>query len=181
MMQKLDPVEAIEKGIAVGIREMGERFQRFEIFLPHLVLASDATTDAMKVLVAAIPEDRIGLVKRGRIVVGTVEGDLHEGYHVVDLVKACFPGGSITGAPKIRAMQIIDELEPTKRSVYTGAIGYIGADENMDINIAIRTFIVNRDRAFFQVGGGIVADSEPESEYDETLDKARALIESVSR
>ncbi len=74
----VDPVEAIEKGLAVGIREMGERFQRFEIFLPHLVLASDATTDAMKVLVDAIPEDRIGSVKRGRIVVGTVEGDLHD-------------------------------------------------------------------------------------------------------
>jgi len=113
--------------------------------------------------------------------VATVEGELHEGFDIIDLLKACFPGGSITGAPKIRAMEIIDELEPTKRSVYTGAIGYISSNGCMDLNIAIRTFIVNGKRAFFQVGGGIVADSEPESEYDETLDKAKALIQSVSQ
>ena len=83
---------------------------------------------------------------------------------------------SISGAPKIRAMQIIDELEPTRRSVYTGAIGYLGFDGGMDLNIAIRTFLVQGGRAWFQAGGGIVADSQPENEYDETAQKARALI-----
>ena len=111
--------------------------------------------------------------------VGTVEGDIHPRFGLVDLIKACFPGGSITGAPKIRAMQIIDELEPTKRSVYTGAIGYMDFGGQMDLNIAIRTFLVRGRQAFFQAGGGLVADSDPESEYEETLHKARALMEAV--
>ncbi len=110
---------------------------------------------------------------------GTVEGELHPRYDFIDLIKATFPGGSITGAPKVRAMQIIDELEPTKRSVYTGAIGYIGFNGNIDLNIAIRTFLVKDDHVYFQVGGGIVADSSPEEEYEETLHKARALIETL--
>jgi para-aminobenzoate synthetase component 1 len=95
------------------------------------------------------------------------------------LLKAAFPGGSITGAPKVRAMQIIDELEPTKRSVYTGAMGYLSFNGNIDLNIAIRTFLVKDDHIYFQVGGGIVADSNPEDEYEETLHKARALIETL--
>ncbi len=108
--------------------------------------------------------------------VATVEGELHKGHDIVDLIKATFPGGSITGAPKIRAMEIIDELEPTKRSVYTGKIGYIGFDGTADLNIAIRTILLAEGRACLQVGGGIVADSEPEAEYQETLDKARAMF-----
>jgi para-aminobenzoate synthetase component 1 len=111
--------------------------------------------------------------------VTTVEGDLHEGRGLVDLLKAAFPGGSITGAPKIRAMEIIDELEPTRRSVYTGAIGYIGLDGSADLNIAIRTILLAQGRALLQVGGGIVADSDPEAEYQETLDKARALVQAL--
>jgi len=111
--------------------------------------------------------------------VATVEGDLHRRYDRVDLIRATFPGGSITGAPKIRAMEIIDELEPTKRSVYTGNIGYIGFDGRMDLNIAIRTMLLARGRAYLQVGGGIVADSGPEAEYQETLDKARAMFQAL--
>ena len=111
--------------------------------------------------------------------VATVEGKLHSRYDAIDLLKATFPGGSITGAPKVRAMQIIDELEPTKRSVYTGAMGYLSFNGNIDFNIAIRTFLVKDDHIFFQVGGGIVADSNPEDEYQETLHKARALIETL--
>ena len=111
--------------------------------------------------------------------VGTVEGDIHPRFGIVDLIKACFPGGYITGAPKIRSMQIIDELEPTKRSVYTGAIGYIDFGGSMDLNIVIRTFLVRGRQAYFQAGGGIVADSEPEAEFEETLHKARALMEAV--
>ena len=111
--------------------------------------------------------------------VATVEGELHSRYDSIDLLKATFPGGSITGAPKVRAMQIIDELEPTKRNVYTGAMGYLSFNGNIDLNIAIRTFLVKDDHIFFQVGGGIVADSNPEDEYQETLHKARALIETL--
>ncbi|MBM4039964.1 MAG: aminodeoxychorismate synthase component I [Planctomycetes bacterium] len=113
--------------------------------------------------------------------VSTVEGTLHEGRDLVDLLKATFPGGSITGAPKIRSMEIIDELEPTQRSVYTGSIGYIGLDGTMDLNIAIRTILVRDGRAFFQVGGGIVADSDPAAEYQETLDKGRRLFAALGR
>ncbi|MGQ3685721.1 MAG: aminodeoxychorismate synthase component I [Candidatus Loosdrechtia sp.] len=111
--------------------------------------------------------------------VSTIEGNLQKHYDVIDLLKATFPGGSVTGAPKIRAMQIIDELEPTKRSVYTGAIGYIGFNGNMDLNIAIRTFIVKGRMVYFQVGSGIVADSNEEEEYEETMHKAKALIDSL--
>ncbi len=111
--------------------------------------------------------------------VSTIEGDMYERYDLIDLLKATFPGGSITGAPKIRAMQIIDELEPTQRSVYTGAMGYIGFNGDADLNIAIRTFIMKGKAVYFQVGSGIVADSDAEEEYEETLHKARALIDSL--
>jgi para-aminobenzoate synthetase component 1 len=109
----------------------------------------------------------------------TVTGQLREGKSRIDLLKASFPGGSITGAPKVRAMEIIDELEPTRRSVYTGSIGYLSFSGEMDINIVIRTFIVKDGRAYFQVGGAIVYDSEPEAEYIETLDKGKALIQAL--
>jgi len=110
----------------------------------------------------------------------TVEGRLRKGEDGIGLLKASFPGGSITGAPKVRAMEIIDELEPTRRSVYTGSIGYLGFDGNLDLNIVIRTFIVKDGRAYFQVGGAVVYDSEPEAEYQETLDKARALVAALN-
>jgi len=113
--------------------------------------------------------------------VASVEGTLFGGADLVDLLKATFPGGSITGAPKVRAMQIIDELEPTRRSVYTGAIGYIGLDGRMEVNIAIRTLIQVGRQVHLQVGGGIVADSTPEGEYEETLDKARSLFAALGR
>jgi para-aminobenzoate synthetase component 1 len=109
----------------------------------------------------------------------TVLGKLRRGKTNVDLLKAAFPGGSITGAPKVRAMEIIDELEPTRRSVYTGSVGYLGFNENMDINIVIRTFLIKEGRAYFQVGGGIIYDSKSEAEYMETLDKARGLIDAL--
>ncbi|MFC2019852.1 aminodeoxychorismate synthase component I [Chloroflexota bacterium] len=110
----------------------------------------------------------------------TVVGQLCAGKGRTDLLKATFPGGSITGAPKVRAMEIIDELEPTRRSVYTGSIGYLSFSGEMDLNIVIRTILVKGGRAYFQVGGGIVYDSRPEAEYDETLDKARALIQALN-
>jgi para-aminobenzoate synthetase component 1 len=110
----------------------------------------------------------------------TVVGRLREGKGRIDLLKATFPGGSITGAPKVRAMEIIDELEPTRRSVYTGSLGYLSFGGDMDLDIVIRTIIVKGGRAYFQVGGAIVYDSRPESEYIETLDKGKALIQALS-
>ncbi|MBI5829102.1 MAG: aminodeoxychorismate synthase component I [Chloroflexi bacterium] len=107
--------------------------------------------------------------------VATVEGRLRPAATRADLLRAAFPGGSITGAPKIRSMQIIEELESLRRHVYCGAIGYLGFDGRMDLNIAIRTITIVGDQAYFHAGGGIVADSDPKAEYEETLHKARAL------
>jgi para-aminobenzoate synthetase component I len=111
--------------------------------------------------------------------VATIEGRLKPGVGPVDVIRAVFPGGSITGAPKIRAMEIIDELEPNRRSVYTGAIGYLSLGGLAAFNIAIRTMLVEGDRVTYQVGGGIVADSDPEAEYLETLDKGRGMARAI--
>jgi len=112
--------------------------------------------------------------------VSTVEGVLKEGKDHIDCLRACFPGGSITGAPKIRAMEIIDELEPNQRGVYTGSIGYIGFNRETDLNIVIRTMVITGGKIYFHAGGGIVADSDPEAEYEETLHKAKALIKTLT-
>ena len=109
--------------------------------------------------------------------VSTVTGRLRDDCDAVDLLTATFPGGSITGAPKIRAMEIIAELEPVRRGVYTGSIGCLGFDGSVNLNIAIRTAVVKDGMCHFHVGGGIVADSDPEAEYQETLDKGRAFLE----
>jgi para-aminobenzoate synthetase component 1 len=111
--------------------------------------------------------------------VSTVVGKLEAGKDVFDLVKAAFPGGSMTGAPKIEAMSIIDSLEPVKRGIYSGSIGYLDYSGNADLNIVIRTILVKDGKAYFQVGGAVVADSDPEGEYLETLDKARALVRAL--
>jgi para-aminobenzoate synthetase component 1 len=111
--------------------------------------------------------------------VSTVLGELDPDADAIDLLRATFPGGSITGAPKVRAMEIIAELEPTQRGVYCGSIGYLSATGTMDTSIVIRTYLALRGQVYFQAGGGIVADSDPELEYRETLDKARGLIETL--
>ena len=111
--------------------------------------------------------------------VATIAGELREDVTFNDILKAMFPGGSITGAPKIRAMEIIEEFEPTARGVYTGAIGFIGLDGVVCLNIAIRTIIITGGRAFVQSGGGIVADSDPQAEWEETIVKARALLAGI--
>lgn len=107
--------------------------------------------------------------------VATVVGKLRKDCDVIDLIKATFPGGSITGAPKIRAMEIIDEVEPTQRNVYTGSIGYIGFEGSLDLNIAIRTMVRKGNKVYFQVGGGIVWDSDVAEEYEETFKKAASI------
>jgi para-aminobenzoate synthetase component 1 len=111
--------------------------------------------------------------------VSTIEGVLRNDVTFVDLLRATFPGGSVTGAPKIRAMEIIESLEPVRRGPYCGAIGYLSTDGHMQFNIAIRTMIAQGDRVHFSVGGGIVADSEPAAEYDETIVKAKAMFASL--
>lgn len=111
--------------------------------------------------------------------VATIAGQLRDEITFCDCLKAMFPGGSITGAPKIRSMEIIDETEPTARGVYTGSIGYIGLDGNVCLNIAIRTIIIAGQKAYAQTGGGIVADSDPDAEWNETITKARALLAGI--
>ena len=108
--------------------------------------------------------------------VSTVKGVLAEGQHALDLLRNCFPGGSITGAPKIRSMEIIEELEPNRRGIYCGSIGYIGFNGNMDTNIAIRTLVHSDNKIRFWAGGGIVNDSVMDDEYQESFDKAAALL-----
>ena len=108
--------------------------------------------------------------------VSTVEGILKEDVSAIKCIKECFPGGSITGTPKIRAMEIIEELEGLKRNIYTGSIGYFDFRGNADFNIAIRTIVKKDNKAYFGVGGGITYDSIEEDEYNETLDKAKALM-----
>ncbi len=110
--------------------------------------------------------------------VSTVRGQLQRGKGATDLLRACFPGGSITGAPKIRAMEIIEELEPTRRGPYCGSMGYIGFDGAMDTSILIRTLVYQGGNVSFQAGGGIVADSRPDAEYEETFLKAEAIFNS---
>src|SRR5205823_7506816 len=108
--------------------------------------------------------------------VSEVRGRLRPGKTALDLLRAAFPGGSVTGAPKVRAMEIIAELEPTARGPYCGCLGYLGFDGSMDTNLLIRTLTLGRGWMQFPVGGGIVADSDPAAEYDETLHKARGLL-----
>ena len=112
--------------------------------------------------------------------VATVAGRLREEITFCDVLKALFPGGSITGAPKIRSMEIIDETEPTARGIYTGSIGFIGIDGSACLNIAIRTIIIKNQKAYAQAGGGIVADSDPQAEWAETIVKARALLAGIN-
>lgn len=108
--------------------------------------------------------------------VSTITGQLAPGRDALALLRDCFPGGSITGAPKLRAMEIIEQIEPHRRGIYCGVIGYIGYDGNMDSNLAIRTLVYAKNKISFSAGGGIVADSDATAEYQETLDKAKAML-----
>ncbi len=112
-------------------------------------------------------------------IVSNVVGELEDGKDAFDVLRACFPAGTVSGAPKIRAMQIIDEIEPSKRGIYAGAVGYFSFDGDMDTAIAIRTAVIRRDKVYIQAGAGIVADSKPELEAKETVNKAKALFKAV--
>lgn len=109
-------------------------------------------------------------------IVSNVEGKLKPGMDAIDVLKATFPAGTVSGAPKVRAMEIIDELEPSKRGIYAGAVGYLGFNGDMDVAIAIRTGVIKNNMLYVQAGAGIVADSVPQSEWDETQNKARAVL-----
>jgi anthranilate synthase component 1 len=111
--------------------------------------------------------------------VSSVSGELEPGARAPDVLRACFPAGTLTGAPKIRAMEIIEELEPSRRGVYGGAVGYLSFTGNLDLAIAIRTMVSRAGRIHLQAGAGIVADSRPETEYDETVQKARAVMRAL--
>ncbi len=121
------------------------------------------------------------LEKYARVIhiVSEITSKLRPSKDAWDLIQAVFPGGTITGCPKIRSMEIIDELEPVERGVYTGSIGYVGFDGNLKLNIAIRTLVLLKNRGYLQVGAGIVADSDPAREYEETLHKGEALAEAI--
>jgi anthranilate synthase component 1 len=108
--------------------------------------------------------------------VSNVTGKLRAGLDEIDALAAGFPAGTVSGAPKVRAMEIIDEVETARRGIYGGCIGYFGADGDMDTCIALRTAVLKDGQIYIQAGGGVVADSDPEAEYQETCNKARALI-----
>jgi anthranilate synthase component 1 len=113
-------------------------------------------------------------------IVSNVTGKLKQGKNAFDVLAATFPAGTVSGAPKIRAMEIIDELEPVKRGIYSGAVGYIGWTGNLDTAIAIRTAVIKNGKLHIQVGGGIVYDSVPQSEWEETMNKGRAVFRAVA-
>jgi anthranilate synthase component 1 len=112
-------------------------------------------------------------------IASSVRGQLDGGRDAFDVLRACFPAGTVTGAPKVRAMEIIDELEPVSRGPYAGCVGYIGYSGNMDTALTLRTIVMANDRAYLQAGAGIVADSVPEREYMETVNKAKAKVRAL--
>ena len=112
-------------------------------------------------------------------ITSNVTGQLREGSDAFDALAACLPAGTVSGAPKVRAMEIIDEIEPTRRGPYAGAVGYIDFAGNMDTCIALRTVAIHNNIAYLQVGAGIVADSVPETEFQETMNKARGMLKAI--
>jgi anthranilate synthase component 1 len=128
-------------------------------------------------------EEFMGIEKFSHVqhIVSTVNGTLMDHLDCYDALKSCFPAGTVSGAPKIRAMQIIEDLESQHRGVYAGAVGYVGFDRNLEFAIAIRTVIVRNGRAYVQVGAGIVADSVPENEWKETESKASAMLRAIEQ
>lgn len=150
----------------------------------HIMLVDLGRNDLSRVCRAGtVKLDRNQVIERYSHVmhiVSDVTGELDPEMSPVDALMKCFPAGTVSGAPKIRAMEIIDELEPTKRGPYAGAVGYFDFSGNMDTCIAIRTMVVTDDKVYIQAGAGIVADSEPEMEFEETRNKAGALVEALS-
>jgi anthranilate synthase component 1 len=150
----------------------------------HLMLIDLGRNDAGRVCRTGSVEvtDRmvIELYSHVMHIVSQVEGDLADGLSATDAIRSAFPAGTLSGAPKIRAMEIIDELEPMRRNVYAGAVGYLSWQDDADLAIAIRTAVIKDGTLHVQAGAGIVADSDPEREWEETMNKGRALIAAVN-
>lgn len=187
--------ENIETRPIAGTRPRGRTLQEEERLEEELLM--DPKERAEHVMLVDLGRNDLGRVcKTGSVsvpqfmtvekyshvmhLVSAVRGNLTAGYSCFDALKACFPAGTVSGAPKVRAMEIIDELEPVKRGPYAGAVGYIGFNGNLDTAINIRTIVFYRGYAYVQAGAGIVADSDPEKEYEETVSKARALLQTLS-
>lgn len=188
--------DAIETRPIKGTRKRGASQAEDEML--KVELATDPKEDAELSMIVDLLRNDLGRVCRERSIrvaehkrlesyqnvhhlVSIVRGELRPRTTYGEILRATFPGGSITGCPKIRAMEIIDELEPCVRHVYTGSIGYFGWHANMDLNIAIRTALVHAGHCYFSVGGGIVHDSSEEAEYEETLHKGRTLFHLIER
>jgi len=165
---------ALERDLLADPKELAE----------HLMLIDLGRNDAGRVAVTGSVEltDRMIIERYSHVmhIVSNVTGALQPGLSAMDVLRATFPAGTVSGAPKIRAMEIIDELEPVKRGVYSGAVGYLAWNGNMDTAIAIRTAVISGGTLHIQAGAGIVADSVPASEWDETMNKGRAIFRAVS-
>jgi anthranilate synthase component I len=150
----------------------------------HVMLIDLGRNDVGRVAkVGSVRVDEQMIVERYSHVMhltSAVSGELDDGKDALDVLRATFPAGTLTGAPKIRAMQIIEELEPARRGIYGGAVGYVSFTGNMDFAIAIRTLVTRGDRVYLQAGAGIVADSDPDAEYEETVAKARAVVRALA-
>jgi anthranilate synthase component 1 len=165
--------EALEKELRADPKELAE----------HVMLIDLGRNDVGRVAApGSVRLDDIMVVERYSHVmhlVSNVSGTLVDGLSAKDVVRAAFPAGTLSGAPKIRAMEIIDELEPSRRGVYGGAVGYLSYTGNMDLAIAIRTLVTRGDTMHVQAGAGIVAGSQPEAEHEECVNKARAVIGAI--
>lgn len=170
--QKVEDDHALSKELLLNIKERAE----------HLMLVDLERNDLGRVANSISVTDFMFLEKYSHVshIVSNIAGTLDSEASVYDILKAVFPGGTITGCPKIRCMEIISELEPVRRGPYSGSFGYIGYGLYMDLNIIIRSIVISGEIASFHVGAGIVADSDPQKEYQETLDKAAAMIQALS-
>jgi anthranilate/para-aminobenzoate synthase component I len=167
--------EFMREELILNEKERAEHIMLIDLERNDLGRVSDYGT--VKVDELMITEDYSHVIH----IVSNINGRLSANKDCFDVIRAAFPGGTITGVPKVRCMEIIDELEPVKRGPYTGSLGYISFTGNMDLNIIIRTFVIRGETAYVQVGAGIVSDSDPEREYHETLKKAEALIRTLEQ
>lgn len=165
-----------EEDLALSVELLADPKERAE----HVQLMDLGRNDVGRVAVTGSVKvtDNMMIERYSHVmhIVSNVEGKLKPGMDAIDVIKATFPAGTVSGAPKVRAMEIIDELEPSKRGIYAGAVGYLGFNGDMDVAIAIRTGVIKNNRLYVQAGAGIVADSVPQSEWVETQNKARAVL-----
>ena len=169
-----DEDKALEQDLLADPKELAE----------HLMLIDLGRNDIGRVAKTGTVEltEKMVIERYSHVmhIVSNVRGKINDGMTAIDALRATFPAGTVSGAPKVRAMEIIDELEPVKRNIYAGAVGYIGWSGNMDIAIAIRTAVIKNETLYIQAGAGIVADSVPRNEWDETMNKGRAVFRAVA-